>query len=120
MGHQITAWNLSPMNNLTWPQITPGSPGVITARPLGVYGNVVDVSIDTDDVAKRKRWSIAHVWFIVFDNARQPVEADMVKSRRYSGWWSVEFVPGHVNHVWGGVWMIDGSFVVDKVGAYDR
>ena len=120
MGKQIEMWNISPLNDVTWPPLTPGDSGWVKAIPGQQYENIISIRIETEDVIKRKRWAFAWVFFLVLDNARQPREADMIKASRYSPYLDVEFIPGHVNYIWGGIWLVDGSFKVGLAGSYDK
>lgn len=120
MGKQIEAWNLSPSNNLTWPQIV--------AQPVGDiewsdgwwdYDNKYRFWMNEWDNKKFRAWTVGSLWWNILDNPRAPTADDPYFFRTYPAY-SFEVQAGHTNYFWGGVRYVDGRFKADFLGSLVR
>ena len=117
MGKQIEFWNLSPLNNLTWPPISPQDVGPITFNHGLEYVGSIYWTVDTVDDRKMRKWGVNWLWWRVLNNARQPVESDLVSQSSYPGY-EFSFVAGSTNYLWAGMRYLNGTWKAVFLDSY--
>jgi len=119
MGKQIEAWNLSPLNDLTWPLVDIKDVGPITFAHGMEFEGEVRWWVETINGILREKYSVGYLWWKVLDDDREPVEDDLVKATLKSSY-EFEFTAGHDNYLWGGVRYINGSYKAVFLKKYVR
>jgi len=129
MGQQIELWNLSPLNNLTWP-----TKGV---APVGEFYIDYDEyvgeincwfrspeSMNTptptrESWVKIKQYCSSSVWANKLDNSNPPSEEEITKEKQ--GWqYKFALETGHVNYLWGGLRYYNGNIEWRFIGSFVR
>jgi len=118
MGHQIEAWNLSPLYDLLWPVVGVGDVGIITFGSIEYEGSV-RCWYDEFSQTLIQRFGICAVWFRKLDDGSDPGESDIVKEgESYSA--SVDLISGYTNYVWGGIRHYNGALKFWLIGSFVR
>jgi len=128
MGKQIELWNLSPLNNITWPPVVAQGIGTINFsegvdKGLEVKYYLAEYSpggtklSNVEMLRRKEKWAVGWVWFKVLNNAGSPTEADLDDTTEYPAH-TFEFTEGATNYFWGGVRLIDGRFQAQFLGSF--
>jgi len=117
MGKQIELWNLSPLNNITWPPLVAQGIGDIEFYEGTEFVQTIKFNAFEYDIKEKENWSVGWVWFKVLNNAGSPTEADLDDTTEYPAH-TFEFTEGATNYLWGGVRLIDGRFQAQFLGSY--
>jgi hypothetical protein len=118
MGVQIEYWNLSPLNDITWPLSGHPDVGEITFWNI-IYESSVACGFDEFNKSLIQTYCPCTLWAVKLDDASAPGEDDIVKRvQKFSA--SVDLTAGHINYVWGGVRYTNGDKKMLLVCTVDR
>ena len=118
MGQQIEQWNLSPLNNLTWPQVEVQSIGDFELDGMDFVA-VIRAWFGDLNMIKIKSVCGNVVWVRKLDNSSVPIESDIVFAKQ-TFFAEIEFVAGHTNYIWGGLRYPNGRLEFKLLGSYSR
>lgn len=117
MGKQIEYWNMSPLNDLTWPPVSPQDIGDLTFRSGTEFVGSIYWTLVDYDVVLMTKWVVSTLWWRILNNPRVPVESDLVAQKaRFGNEFS--FVAGNTNYLWGGVRYVNGTWKAQFLGSY--
>ena len=116
MGKQIEFWNLSPLNDLTWPHVVAQRIGDIVFGSYEVTPLERRCWFEKYEIRKVETQTCGTLWWIKFNDASAPSPSDPYTFRRsYSN--QFDLVNGRVNYLWGGVRYIDGTYKAQFIEA---
>ena len=118
MGVQIQYWNLSPLNDVTWPYVGVSDIGNITFNAYE-YTDYVSCSFKDFNKSIYEKYCPCTLWACKIGNDLPPEEDEIdLKRQKYSA--KLLLWPGAINYLWGGVRYLDGTKKMFFIGSYDR
>jgi hypothetical protein len=119
MGKQIEAWNLSEVNDLTWPQV-----GVESVGPLvfGIGGNeylIASIYVKVYDNNKFRRNCSNFLYWVSNDPAFSPSGINIYKVSQFDGA-RYTLLLGEKIYVWGGVRYLNGTWEAHFIDSYEE
>ena len=118
MGVQIQYWNLSPLNDVTWPYASVADIGNIT---FNAYESTNEVRCSFKDFNKLliEKNCPNTLWACKIGDNLPPTEAQIdLRVQKYAV--TLLLWPGAINYLWGGVRYTDGTKKMFFIGSYDR
>jgi hypothetical protein len=115
MGKQIEAWNNSPQNNLTWPQVGVKKLDSMSFKINNSEHPKVYVNWDVIDL-EIVRWNVSnYMYWSSEDPGFEPTGENVPRVSQHGGV-SFTVVPGQTTYFWGGVRYMNGDCAFVFVG----